>query len=59
MSKVVLILFSLLSFGALYATYTGVGLQEVVSEHRKVQHSYYIRTNSSFSYSNGGWSYGK
>jgi hypothetical protein len=59
MSKVILILFSLLSFGALYATYAGVGLQEVVSEHKKAQHSHYIRTNSFHSYSNGGWSYGK
>jgi len=57
MIKVILILSSLLSAGALYATYTGAGLQEVVSKHKKTHH--YIRTNSFHRYSNGGWSYGK
>jgi len=57
MIKVILILSSLLSAGALYTTYTGAGLQEVVSKHKKTHH--YIRTNSFHRYSNGGWSYGK
>jgi len=57
MSKTILILFSLLSAGAFYATYTGAGLQGVTSEHKKT-----VRSHSSFHsnhYSSGGWSYGK
>ncbi|MDQ7084178.1 MAG: hypothetical protein Q9M36_04260 [Sulfurovum sp.] len=55
MSKVVLLIFSLLSIGAIYSTYRGVGLQEVVSENQKS-----IRTHHSSSRSSsGGWSFGK
>jgi len=47
-----LIVFSLLSSAAIYATYSGAGLQEVTSKHKKT-----VRSHSS--YSSGGWSYGK
>ncbi len=47
-----LIIFTLLSSGAIYSSYTGAGLQEVTSEHKKT-----VRSRSS--YSSSGWSYGK
>jgi len=52
MIKTILIIFSLLSAGAIYSTYTGAGLQEVTSKHKET-----IRSHSS--YNSGGWSYGK
>jgi uncharacterized membrane protein YgcG len=58
MTKTVLILFSLLSMGSIYSTYTGLGLQEVTSEKKKVvRSSRGFSTGSSFS--SGGWSSGK
>ena len=52
MIKTMLVVFSLLSTGAIYSSYTGAGLQEVTSKHKKT-----VRSHSS--YSSGGWSYGK
>lgn len=53
MTKIVLIVFSLLSVGSVYATYSGAaGLQEVVSETKQS-----VRSGSRSSSS--GWSYGK
>ena len=52
MTKTILVVFSLLSMGSVYATYTGMGLQEVTSEDRKSVRSH--RSGSS-----GGWSFGK
>ena len=56
MTKTILIVFSLLSMGAIYSTYTGIGLQEVTSEKKQV-----VRSNRGYSsgYSSGGWSSGK
>ncbi|CAA6803112.1 MAG: Unknown protein [uncultured Sulfurovum sp.] len=52
MTKVLLILFTILSIISIYATYNGIGLQEVVSEDKKSVRSY----RSGYS---GGWSSGK
>lgn len=52
MIRTIFVLFTVLSLGSIYATYTGFGLQEVVSEDKKSVRSY--RSGSS-----GGWSFGK
>jgi len=56
MTKTVLIIFSLLSMGSIYSTYTGLGLQEVTSEKKTS-----IRSSRGYSsgFSSGGWSSGK
>ena len=38
MIKTMLIIFSLLSSGAIYSSYTGAGLQEVTSKYKKTKH---------------------
>jgi hypothetical protein len=56
MIKVIFIAFSLLSMGAIYATYTGAGLQEVQSEVKKKKN---LRSSHWGSSSSSGWSSGK
>jgi len=57
MTKIVLILFSILTALSLYSSYSGLGLEEVKQDTTIKHHS--TRISSSHSYSNGGWSFGK
>lgn len=56
MIKIVLILSTILTFGSLYATYSGIGVQEVVSTKEPKKS---IRSHSTSHRSSSGWSYGK
>ncbi len=56
MTKIVLMILSTLTIFTVYATYTGMGLQEVDSENTKSSRSGSRSYGSSFS---SGWSYGK
>jgi len=61
MTKVVLIIFSILTLLSGYMTYNGIGLQEVKSiepPHKSVR-SYSSGSSWSSSGSSGGFSYGK
>ena len=54
MIKAILILFTSLTVGSIYATYSGIGLEEIKQDNPKSS-----RVSSSRGYSNGSWSYGK
>jgi len=57
MIRIILITFSILTVMAIYSTYTGFGLQEVISEPDKSVRSSH---SGSSSYTSGGsWGYGK
>jgi hypothetical protein len=58
MIRIFLILFLVLTVTSLYATYKGIGLEEVVSQ-KEYRYVRLFSANSNFNFSSGGWSYGK
>jgi len=54
MIKAILILFTILTVSSIYATYSGIGLEEIKQDSPKSS-----RVSSTRSHSNSGWSYGK